>query len=319
MSTKTLYGLIEFSSPIFCSADALGKTVDVTIGIQAGTLTLPSLPAWGAKEEHPLDKCLVTPDEARTWNRGEEALYWGRPSSYPSGESCVKLALLKMDLPQDNFESTSQEVYKHFPAWIALFEQYVALLTTQNTRGSVSDESGPGHLELLTYKEDKLTYIPTLRIDERTFHLNWDDSLHFEQLEKAASFSSKNLSPRLEYKMLLQSYIARHHEDYRKAIIEAASALEISLTKRLEEEFQNQNISFGEELLKKYRMLSGRFELVRVLGIQLPNTEKHYRTCVIEPRNDVVHKADFPARQIVNQFIREVEEILRLFSPVIHE
>jgi hypothetical protein len=251
MSTKTLFGLIEFSSPIFCSADALGKTVDITIGTQAGTLTLPSLPAWGAKEEGPLDKCLVAPDEAQMWKRGgKDPLYWGRPDNYPSGESSVKLALLKMDLPQDDFESASQEVYKHFPAWIALFEQYVTLLTTQKTR--VSDESGPGHLELLTYEEDKLTYIPTTRTHHMTVYMGGgDESLHFEQLEKAASFSSKNLSPRLEYKMLLQAYIARHEEDYRKAIIEAASALEISLTKRLEEEFQNQNISFGQKLLKK--------------------------------------------------------------------
>jgi hypothetical protein len=64
-------------------------------------------------------------------------------------------------------------------------------------------------------------------------------------------------------------------------------------------------------------MLSGRFELVRVLGIQLPN--KDYEKLVMEPRNDVVHKADFPARQIVNQYITEVEELLRLFSPVIYE
>jgi hypothetical protein len=98
ISKTTLFGLIEFSSPILCSADALGKTVDVAIGTQAGTLTLPSLPAWGAKEENPLDRCLVPPDEARTLRRGEEPLYWGRPDKYPSGESSVALGLRSVSI-----------------------------------------------------------------------------------------------------------------------------------------------------------------------------------------------------------------------------
>jgi hypothetical protein len=62
-------------------------------------------------------------------------------------------------------------------------------------------------------------------------------------------------------------------------------------------------------------MLSGRFELARILGVP----QKDYRKLVMEPRNEVVHKADFPTQQIVHQYIKEVEEIVRLFSPVLHE
>jgi len=64
-------------------------------------------------------------------------------------------------------------------------------------------------------------------------------------------------------------------------------------------------------------MLNGKFDLVRVLGIQLP--DKDYRRLVMEPRNAVAHKGEFPTRQVVNQYIMEVEAILQLFSPVIHE
>lgn len=317
MSKKTIFGKVEFPSPLFCSADVLGKAVHVTIGKQAGTLTLPSLPDWEVEEDHLDKRLLMAPSEAIEWGR-EGPLYWGQRLDSPFGASLVKLALLKMDLRQDNFESASQEVYECFPAWIALFDQYVTLLTTKKSFQYVSDE--PGHLELLTCKEGQLTDIPTTRCSDMNVYLDVDGPdkfLRFEQFEKAASYSSSNLSPRLEYKMLLQAYRAREEEDHRKAIVEAANALEISLTKRLKEEFQNQNISFGQALLNKYGMLNGKFELARVLGIQLP--DKDYKRLVMEPRNDVVHKAHFPTRPIVNQYITEVEEILRLFSPVIYE
>ena len=64
-------------------------------------------------------------------------------------------------------------------------------------------------------------------------------------------------------------------------------------------------------------MLSGRFELVRLLGIALP--EKDYVTLIVNPRNDVIHRADFPSKALSNQAITEVEELLRLFSPQLNQ
>ena len=78
-----------------------------------------------------------------------------------------------------------------------------------------------------------------------------------------------------------------------------------------------QRISFGDRLLKKFRMLGGRIELLRIMGITLPN--KDYEALVVGPRNDVVHKAGFPDERLAHQVICEVEDILRLFSPKIHE
>ncbi|MCK5555434.1 MAG: hypothetical protein KAI76_04290 [Alphaproteobacteria bacterium] len=274
MSKKTVLGIIEFSSPLFCSAEALGKAVDIEIGDHAGTLIFPVLPEWGENEDDPLSKNLIAPDEAKTWKRGGKILCWGKPSNYPSGESFVNIVLVKMNVLKDDVESAAKDIYESFDTWLNLFEQYVMLLTTQNIRCGTTGGDGSGHIELFDNRKDKLNYISRSSSVNMTYYIYGDDvSLHLDQLKEAASLSSKNLPLRLEYQMLLQAYRAIMGEDYRKAIIEAASALEISLTKRIKEEFQNQNISFGEKLLKKYRMLGGRFELVRVLGIPLPNKD----------------------------------------------
>jgi len=318
MSDYTLYGIIGFSASLYCAEDVLAKTVDISVGGHKGKLTLPSLPDWGESESDPLHKPLLPPDNAKEWKRGEKPLYWGRPLSYPSGNASVELALLEIKLNDNHLESVSQDIYKNYSSWLNLFRQYVILLTKQNTYSRVTGGDHSDHLELLINGEEGLKSIHRTNKPVITVQISdVDHALHFEHFKKAADLSSKNYSPRLEYQMLLQAYLAQEDGDYRKAIIEASSALEISITSRIMEEFQSQRISFGLKLLEKYRMLGGRFELVRVLGIPLP--VKDYKKLVIGPRNDVIHKAKFPEQKIANQVITEVEELLQLFSPKIYQ
>lgn len=318
MPEPTLYGIVEFSTSLFCSSDALEQTVDISIGGHTGTLALPSLPDWGVQEEDPLHKPLLGPAQARTWKRGESLIYWGRPNSYPAGDALVDLALIEFPLHPDNLESGAQRVYEGFGAWLDLFEKYVILLTKQNTHKRVSGGDGPGRIELLIKEDAGLRHLYRTNPQRIAFELSGgDEALHLEQFREASRLSSQRLPPRFEYRLLLEAYSARKNEDYRKAIIEAATALEICLTARIMEEFDTQRVSFGEKLLQKFRMLGGRFELVRILGISLP--KKHYESLVIQPRNGVVHRAAFPNKALANQVISEVEELLRLFFPQVHQ
>jgi hypothetical protein len=318
VSKKPLFGIVKFSPSLCCAANALGCTVDVSVGGIKGTLTLPSLPHWGIKEDDPLHMPLLGPGQARTWKQGHELVFWGKPHSYPDGESVVEQALFQFQLDPENFESGAECIYNGFVPWLDLFEKYVILLSTQGRCSRVAVKNPRANqIDLLHHEESKpgfkrITYPQSIAV-----HIATGGDLHREQFEEISRMSSELLPPRLEYLLLLEAYTARKNEDYRKAIIEAANALEVSLTNRIAEEFRIQGVSFGEKLLKKFRMLGGRFELARLLSIPLP--PKDYEALVIGPRNDVVHKAGFPDEKIVHQVITEVEEVLRLFSPIIHE
>jgi len=321
MQELIVYGIIEFSTSLLCSADALGETVDITIRGHSGTLTLPSLADWDLNEDssNHLNKLLLGPNPARTWKRGDELIYWGKPISYPSGESSVERALFEFRFCSEDYETNVQEIYQGFGEWLELFEKYVTLLTTQNTRCRMISHDGPGRIELYLKEEDKLKYISKNNIGPNaTIYFSTEDySLHFEQFKEAAQLSSLGFSPKFEYVLLLEAYSARRNADYRKSIIEAANALEICLTERIMVEFNRQGITFGEKLLQKFRMLGGRFELIKLLGVPLPN--KDYDALINKPRNDVVHRGSFPDQVLSNQVISEVEELFRLFSPQIHQ
>ena len=318
MQTQTIFGIIEFSTAINCSAEVLGQSVEVTIGDINGILTLPSLPEWEEQEKDPLRKPLLGPVKARTWKRGEDLIIWGRTYSYPNGDAIVERALLEFSLQNDLIESSAQKVYEGFDSWLDLFEKYVILLTTQNTRCRISSNDGSGRIELIIEEETVLKHISKSQSQIIEVLLSGQkETLETSQYREAARLSSQLLPPRFEYMLLLEAYRARKNNDYRKAIIEAANALEICLTARIMDEFDTQNISFGENLLQKFRMLGGRFELIKLLGVPLP--DKDYDKLVNKPRNDVVHRGAFPDRTLANQVVTEVESLLHLFSPQLNQ
>jgi hypothetical protein len=314
-----LYGLIEFSDGLYCAADSLGRSAIIVLANYTANFTFPSLPVWEQNEKDPLNKYLLGPKPADKWKRGDELIFWGKPTSYPDGNSQVNFALLDFSLAPEVIEIATQEIYLSFPTWLDLFEKYVMLLTKQNTKNRIlSNRGGHSKLELLHKDGKKLNYIPSNTI--QSIHLSLDtvdESLHYEQFVEASRLSSKNLKPRLEYQLLLEAYYAQRNDDYRKVIIEGASALEVCLTSRIQEELDKQGIKFGKKLLDRFKMLSGRFELVKMLEIELP--DKDYKTIIIDPRNDVVHRASYPDRKTAYLFIDEVENLINLLTPQLNE
>lgn len=318
MSAQSLFGIMEFSQPISCAADALGETICVVIGGVEGTITLPSLPEWHEGINDPLRMPLVAPAKAQTWKRDGKPIYWGSPISYPTGRSSVNLALFEFSVSNVD-GADAQNIYDGFSNWLDLFERYVILLTTQHTRQIVTTDEGPGSIELL-YNDEHGNLKHVFRHSTTTIGIieyGIDDSMHLHHFKEAAQLSSENFEPRLEYSLLLEAYNARGNGDFRKAIIEAATALEICLTNRILDEFTSQGVSFGKQLMRKFRMLGGRFELARIVNLPLPN--KDYEKLIVGPRNEVMHRAEFPSRKTTDKLIAEVEELLRLFSPSLHQ
>lgn len=315
---QKIYGLLEFPDALYFSPDSLGKSVSVMIGGHSAKLILPSLPDWGEKEDDPLHKFLIGPKPADKWKHGNDLIFWGQPTSYPSGHSNVKFALLEFLIEDVSIDVASQAIYDAFPKWENLFHKYIMLLTKQNTWNKLYVGESPINLELLRINSDKINHISSNFQQYVSIEIGGVDvSIHYKQLVNVAKLSSKSLHPRLEYLLLLEAYIARRQHDYRKVIIEGASALEVSLTSKIQDEFDRLNILFGKKLLDKFRMLSGRFELARIIGIQFP--DKDYDKLIFNKRNDVVHRASYPDKNSAEMFINEVEYLINLFSPQIYE
>ena len=312
MSSETkLFGLIKLETPLLCSEDALGKSIDFTLGGYSSVLSTPLLP--NIDQSDPLKNSLIPPDISSSWKRGDKSIYWGSLRSYPVIEAAVSHLLLEFIVPVDSTDTAGEIIYSEFESWVELFQMYVTLISTQHTRTYVSKNDSYGSLELLVADNDNLRYIARTQVEPITIYSHdVDERLDLSMLSNAVELSLTGNKPKLEYLLLLQAFQARNLEDYRKAVIEAANAVEVSLTSRILKEFDEQGISYGDKLLKRFRMLSGRFELARIIGIELP--DKDYKNLIIEPRNNVIHRADEPDISIAEQVVNETDELIKILS-----
>lgn len=320
MSTKTIFGLIQFDIPVTCFKEALGCRAAIVVGGRHGELELPSLPRWGEKEDDPLHMHLVPPRLAMTWKRGYEPIFWGRPIEYPTGISKVHLALMTFETSIEEISAAANDIYRGFSAWLALFETYVEIIVKQNITIETTTARKIDRLELRSWNENGKSVRPydNSVIEPTTIFLSdHKDSLGPDQFLLVCKLCSELKTPAIEYRIMLEAYRALRVDDHRKAIIESATVAELVLTKIIQAELAKASIAFAGKLLQKFQMLHGRFELARLIGIQLP--PKDYKKTVIEPRNNVVHRANFSSRAEALMVVAAVEELLTLFSPDIAE
>lgn len=314
-----IFGIIDFEISLYCSREVLGQSYEIVIGGQKGLLELPFLPHWGEKEKDPLHMHLRPPLRAEKWKRGVQPIYWGAPNSYPSGLSLVEKALFVFECqdPLPNIE-VGNAIYKASPSWLELFETYVELISKQNITIDRTIKRCTDRLDLFSFSDEG----KNLRVYHHSEPIviclsDKDTSIKNEQLKKICELCSIGKRPLIEYRIMLEAYRAYAREDYRKSILESATAVELCLTNRIKNEFEVIGLSFGEKLLKKFRMLGGRFELIRLLEIELPEID--YQKLLIDPRNEVVHKAHFPDGSIASKVIEVSEGLLALFSPELAE
>ena len=62
-------------------------------------------------------------------------------------------------------------------------------------------------------------------------------------------------------------------------------------------------------------MLGGRVELARMIGVPFPVGD--YKALLIDPRNHVIHRADFADEISAFEAVKAVDELLTLLSPSI--
>lgn len=320
-STETFYGLIRFDAPIECTKDALGSKATVVIGGVAGVLELPSSALWGTETpEDPLHMPLVPPAAAVTWKEGDTPMLWGQPIHYPNGWSRVEKALLTFELPLDQMRAHATSVHKGFARWYALFEQYFELVTKQRSFSRIESDPYPNQLDLFRWgldgkpdrpydREPHSATIYTSRAGEFLLKSN--------QFAQVCDLASSSKEPALHYQIQLEAYRAMHSSDYRKAIIETGIAAELGLMQAATGVMSKSGITFVDELVKRFPALGGKLALARMVRVPLPSID--YKSRLVEPRNNVIHRGEFASREAARDAIYVTDELLRTICPSLQD
>lgn len=310
--TKRLFGIMEFSEePIICAKDVLGSKTCISVDGIRGYLELPSLPDFRGDPQNALRTPLAPPSDAKTWKRGDTPMIWGFPTQFPFSIATVEKMLLSFDLAEAELRSSATRIDRGLKAWRKLFIELVELLTKQRRTWGVRILD-PGHgLDLFCWSESgelERPYEPTSGRIELCSQ-SADGAMTLSQLQRICSLACAGNDLTLEYRIQLEAYRALNNSDYRKAIIETAVAAEIALTNAIRAQFASTGVAYGEKLIDKFRMLGGRLDLARIVHVELPTTVD-LKARLVEPRNEVIHRADFANEQRALAAIDATDELL---------
>lgn len=302
------YGLLTFSKELLCRKEVLGETFDAIISGINVKMCFPCYPNDTTQERCVgMENPLTSPKCKHNFTRGGNSLDWGAPMDYPAGNSIVKAVVFLIECEEEMIEENAKKLYAEIKYWGKKFIDYCDLCTKKATMDVFCTDVDTCMLELVHKK-----YIHTTR--EKRLEVNLIDKrmcLTKEHICKAIKFASSSEEILFEYQMLSSAYQFKNKKQYRQAIIDACSAVEICLNKQIEKYCLTIGLN-SDVLFEKYRSLGDKFNLIKKIdnsfNIQKPQDR------IVKPRNSVVHKNEFPDNKTTNELLNAVADCLELYN-----
>lgn len=249
-----MLGVIELSEHILCKKDVLGKTFECKFdGIKA-LIYFPLFPELTDVTSLESFKPLEPPSLGVRWSKGGEPIYWGSIMRLPSGESSIHFLALNIECP----EEYAQRIYESVETWEHSFVDFIRLKTKQGVKRDKNKRRDSCHLHLF----DNNKFIePQYSIKVFADIPNPDVYASVEDISNAIDFANSKKELLLEYQMLLSAYEVIRLKQNRRAILDACSAIEISIVEQIQKYCSSNDIPITI-LTNKYRYLGERIKLL---------------------------------------------------------
>jgi hypothetical protein len=233
----------------------------------------------------------LLPPEEGPWDQA--GIYWGGviASVRGPGEQVKGLGLEFPDSPGLE-ESNLWKLQLGSASWQADLLDWLAVLHGQPAL-SITIEPGmlflvedPDFTPLSHYEPDKFVTVHT-----------W---------QRAILHASQGDAAPLKLVLVHRATKAFFEEDYRLAVINAATAVELAVTQAIGRRLAPAGADAAEAVLKQVRMLGARIALARKSGIQLPNSTEY----IAEVRNEVVHRGEQPKHRDAGRVLEIATEVV---------
>jgi hypothetical protein len=306
-----IFGIFDFDEHLVCSPCVLGAREKIEIGGLTGHIEFPSLPVLPSKDR--IGGFLIPPKEAKDWKHGDELITWGRVAIEPCGVSRVDRILFEFEVEERHLENSAKSINDGFSQWQSLFNEYLECICDSRYEDSMKI-TGSKCIDLFVWDGSKSRApIKANQITICTTLLNEFSGFTKKQLQTICKYCNSLKAPPLEYRLQNEAYRALRQKDYRKAIIETAAAAELAFTNAVIPIL----ISNGRDVnqtLNQNRMLGKRYNLAIQQGIVLPPHD--YKKLLIDPRNHVIHAADFSDEKIARKAVTIVDDALKLLVAI---
>jgi len=309
-----IFGYFKFREGLNLSSDCLNKEYNIQISKYKGKILTPYLIENFETDSENIRINLLPPKSKLDCL--DKRLNWGRPCSWPNGDSNVQTLKIELNIIEQNFSINSKkELEKEIENWINQFRlNLFAFNYNIDSPGLIEKKSTREIFEffLLTQGENIQDKFFEVTIPLVTVYVS--DVIKETDFKKVIDVTSSNKKLILEYQLLRDANKELLLENYKKSILDSATALEVSLTNAIKRDLEiNEKLLLP--ILKKYNGLRQKRELLKLTKNTLPLSNSSYEKEIEKLRNDAIHSGKIPIkREAMNAFVIAKKTIDSLIS-----
>lgn len=291
-----IFGYFKFKEGLNLSSDCLNKDYNIQISKYKGKILTPYLIENFETTSDNIGINLLPPkSKLDCLNKRFD---WGSPHSWPSGDSQVQTLRIELNINEQNFSIKSkEELRKEIESWINRFRlNLYAYNYNIDSPNLVEKRSTRDMFEFFLQTGKENIKDKFFEGTEHSVTIYVSKSIKEVDFKNAIDVTSSNKKLILEYQLLRDANKELLLENYKKSILDSATALEVSLTNAIKRDLEiNEKLLFP--ILKKYNGLRQKRELMKLTKNTLPLNDKTYEKRIEKLRNDAIHSGKKPTKE----------------------
>jgi hypothetical protein len=315
-----LEGYIEFENEIPVAKECLGKEYPIIIAGVKGLLVTPMIFQEFDKTK---STSLLSPNKGNV--KYGNHFDWGSISSWPKGDSAIRACIILFHNVDEKFyEETGNKIALELHKWRNLLIDNISLMLEKDFRGTKRSKTyksyGIGEFRLFRKnREGEKSFIPE-EFKGIKINVSLDGVLGFslDGFQELLNATSDSKTPLLPFYFLFDAERAKFEKNYRKSVLDSATAVEICLS-FLVSKLLPINEDLNKYVIAKHYSLRLKRDLLKVLKVSLPVKEKEYIDNLDSIRNKVIHAGHIPSAKEASNAYKIAKETLHFLLPKRYE
>ncbi|MCW1922978.1 hypothetical protein OKA05_10480 [Luteolibacter arcticus] len=279
-------GFLRFRPELLVDAAVLGASFDVTIG---GVTTVMDFPTSAPEGSDP--HTILHPPTALKNHREAIRTVWGDVESSHTTQGILSASVEYASILVGRSEIEVIVAAHH--DWLDRFGAMVRLLTKQGTLSVVliNRESKP-QVKFFATEDPSYHVGPRMNVSLRVVGRDYGRAASITDIHKAAEWASSGKRVPISYLLLLSACDAFRRGEYRTAVIEATTALEVAITSKIRRHLLTHHADpqHAEWLLEGYDGLNRKGQVLsKVFGkgtLSIPSSYLSFRNKVAHGGHD---------------------------------
>lgn len=312
-------GFIQFENAIPVENNCLGKKFSISIGGIKGFLATPAEFQKSAHERQ-LGSLQIPALGSITYN---EHFHWGSLVSLPEGYGKIRACkLLFENITEEELRLSETILLNEISRWRTLLLENLSVRLISDYRGVQKARSlksyGLGEFGLFRVNNGKNERVSSDFKNSIVIEIGETKSLDCDEFQILLDDTSNGKCPLLPFYFLLDADRAIFEENYRKSVLDCATAIEVCFSLVI-----GHNLSVEDKLKnyleRKHNSLRLKRSLLKALGLLIPNPELEYDKHLDKVRNRVIHGGYDPTREEARKAFKLTQDTLYYLLSKIYE